>query len=78
MGSCRDDFLCPKVLNTGPTGGLQRVIGYFEIISKYLIVSLCGKNVHSVYQILEGIHDPPPQDVKIHYHKLGFLFFFFN
>lgn len=56
--------------------GLQRVTGYFEIISKYLIVSLCEKNVHSVYQIFEGIHDPPPpQDVEIHYHKLGFLFY---
>ena len=55
--------------------GLQRVMEAFEIISKYLIVSLGRKSVHSVYWILKGINDhPPPQDVKNHYYKFKFFF----
>lgn len=64
------------VPNTGPMGGLQRVLEAFEIISKYLIVSLGRKSIHSVYWIFRRINDHhPPKDVKNHYYKFNFLFY---
>lgn len=48
------------VPNTGPMGGLQRVMEACEIISKYLIVSLGRKSIHSVYWIFRRINDHPP------------------
>lgn len=66
------------VPNTGAMGGLQRVMEAFEIISKYLIVSLGRKSIHSVYWIFRRINDHPPlppEDVKNHYYKFNFLFY---
>lgn len=65
------------VPNTGAMGRLQRVMEAFEIISKYLIVSLGRKSIHSVYWIFRRINDhPPPRPKMLRITIINSTFFF--